>query len=641
MKGERRTQASFFPHRVLLTLLLWAAASWILSVTVLGFFQPEEANRGTREMLTFAERVAYQRAIEEVYWRHRLWPKANLYPKPSLGAVMAQAQLENKVADYLRKSQALERYLKRPITAEELQAEMDRMATHTKQPDVLSELFEALGNDPFIIAECLARPVLVGRLSFDFAGHETSTSFNSATFDGVRMISAAVTAANGVYQLPTVSEGDTPCVDDTWTATSIPTGLLRRNSPSAIWTGSEMIVWGGLFAYITLNTGGRYTPATDSWTLTSETNAPSERYSHAAVWTGSEMIIWGGASVLLGGPINTGGLYNPATDTWTATTIASAPSARYLHTGVWTGSEMIVWGGYSGLGGSQLNTGGRYNPSTRSWTATSTTNAPLARQDHTAVWTDSEMIVWGGYLFDGSSHFLDNGGRYNPNTNSWLATSTLNAPIGRRFHTAVWAGDEMIVWGGQDANSAQLNTGGRYYPFWDAWVPTTTVNTPSARDSHTAVWTGNEMIVWGGYDGFANGSDMNRTNLHQAYTANPRNKRTPRGSTPTPSPTPIPTPIPPGTGGRYDPRTDTWVATSTRNAPTTRFNHASVWTGTQMIIWGGHTLGYLDEWDTGGRYCAHYPPTIPSPTPTPTPTPCTGRCTPTPRPRPIPREALP
>ena len=78
---------------------------------------------------------------------------------------MSQAQLEAKVADYLRNSQALEDYWQRPITAEQLQAEMDRMAQHTKQPDVLRELFEALGDDPFIIAECLARPVLSERLN--------------------------------------------------------------------------------------------------------------------------------------------------------------------------------------------------------------------------------------------------------------------------------------------------------------------------------------------------------------------------------------------------------------------------------------------------------------------------------------------
>ena len=117
-----------------------------------------------QKTLTFAERVAYQRAIEDVYWRHRIWPKERPDPKPSLDAVMSQAQLEKKVTDYLRKSQALEDYWQRPITAEQLQAEMDRMAKHTKQPDVLHELFEALGNDPFVIAECLARPLLAERL---------------------------------------------------------------------------------------------------------------------------------------------------------------------------------------------------------------------------------------------------------------------------------------------------------------------------------------------------------------------------------------------------------------------------------------------------------------------------------------------
>ena len=83
-------------------------------------------------------------------------------------------------------------------------------------------------------------------------------------------------------------------------------------------------------------------------------------------------------------------------DTWTATSITNAPDGRMLPTAVWTGSEMIVWGGTTDrING--LNTGGRYNPSTDSWTPTSTTNAPTARFAHTAVWTGSEMIVWGGY----------------------------------------------------------------------------------------------------------------------------------------------------------------------------------------------------------------------------------------------------
>src|SRR5438128_5131591 len=85
---------------------------------------------------------------------------------------MSQAQLEKKVADYLRKSQALEDYWERPITAEQLQAEMDRMAKHTKQPEVLRELFAALGNDPFVIAECLARPVLADRLLINWYAYD-------------------------------------------------------------------------------------------------------------------------------------------------------------------------------------------------------------------------------------------------------------------------------------------------------------------------------------------------------------------------------------------------------------------------------------------------------------------------------------
>src|SRR5215475_9385380 len=78
---------------------------------------------------------------------------------------MPQAQLEKKVEDYLRNSQALEDYWERPITPDQLQAEMERMASQTKQPEVLRELFAVLGNDPFVIAECLARPVLARRLN--------------------------------------------------------------------------------------------------------------------------------------------------------------------------------------------------------------------------------------------------------------------------------------------------------------------------------------------------------------------------------------------------------------------------------------------------------------------------------------------
>ena len=77
---------------------------------------------------------------------------------------MSAQQIEKKVEDYLRDTQALEDYCQRPITPDQLQAEMERIARNTKQPEVLRELFAALGNDSFVIAECLARPVLTERL---------------------------------------------------------------------------------------------------------------------------------------------------------------------------------------------------------------------------------------------------------------------------------------------------------------------------------------------------------------------------------------------------------------------------------------------------------------------------------------------
>src|SRR5882762_10219025 len=353
----------------------------LVSVSTIPFALGQWQARGQRT-LTFAERVAYQRAIEDVYWRHRTWPRdggERPDPKPSLDAVISQAQLEKKVADYLRKSQALEDYWQRPITTEQLQAEMDRMGQHTKQPEVLRELFKALGNDPFIVAECLARPVLCEHLTADFSVQDKTGYLKSARVHS--SASTFRTAGNATYNLPTISEGDPSCVLCQWTATSTSNAPIPRNSHTAVWTGSEMIIWGGFVPIHTVNDGGRYDPTTDSWTPTSTTNTPL---------------------------------------------------ARYGHTAVWTGSEMIVWGGYNF---NQLNTGGRYDPVADSWTATTTTNAPLARESHTAIWTESEMIVWGGYLFDGNSHFLNTGGRYNPTTNSWTGTSTTNAPTDRRSHT--------------------------------------------------------------------------------------------------------------------------------------------------------------------------------------------------------------
>src|SRR6266403_2254757 len=406
MKRESASQSAFFNPRALVALLICGvAASSMLSGAQLAFFCSEAPANSSQRILTVAERVAYQRAIEEVYWRHRIWPKERPDLKPALDAAMTQAQLEKKVADYLRNSQALEDYWQTPITPDQLQAEMERIASHTKQPAVLRELFAALGNDPFVIAECLARPVLAERLVMELNNEDRvkltriawqKQPLQSCVAKAEAQVPVTMAAVSANYTLPVIASPPGGCIDDTWTPTSTTNAPAGRVNYTAVWTGSEMIVWGGCTdndCNSPFNTGGRYNPSTDSWTATSTSNAPAGRWAHSAVWTGSEMIVWGGAD---GG--STGGRYDPSTDSWTATSTTNAPVGRECHTAVWTGSEMIVWGGTPDFFVPPLNTGGRYNPGTDSWTATSTGNAPAAREFHTAVWNDSgnEMMVWGG-----------------------------------------------------------------------------------------------------------------------------------------------------------------------------------------------------------------------------------------------------
>jgi N-acetylneuraminic acid mutarotase len=585
MQKKSASQFGFFSPRALIALLLCAAAACsILTVPLLAFLRPETRVQVSNRTLTFAERVSYQRAIEAVYWRHRIWPKERPDPKPSLDAVMSQPQFEKKVADYLRKSQALDDYWQRPLTAEQLQAEMERMAKRTKQPDVLRELFEALGNDPFVIAECLARPALAERLLTSWyaydqriygelkqraetdllthpsvvqikqlsgnysevelvksdRAHEKSDQgngrrlqLNSREWDktvqklaamfSARAVGPAVSPARGM-RLAQITVGIISSLQEDET----------RYYATAVLNKADHQLKLGMVSWLK--------EPLESWLVRAEEQLPVSMTIPAAAYT------------LIGISDGTACIDN----SWTATITQNAPDARELHTAVWTGSEMIIWGGFA-YPFTSLDTGARYVPSTDSWIATSTTGAPAARSNHTAVWTGNEMIVWGGIA---PNSYFNTGGRYNPGTDSWVATSTANAPAGREEHTAVWTGGEMIVWGGYDGNNA-VNSGGRYNPSTNSWTATTTNNAPTARDDHTAIWTGTEMIVWGGF----------------GYNAPGLN-----------------------TGGKYNPATNSWTPTNTIGAPAARFYHTAVWTGTEMmIVWGGQDQNFLPL-NSGGRY---------------------------------------
>jgi len=288
-------------------------------------------------------------------------------------------------------------------------------------------------------------------------------------------------------------------------------------SETAVWTGDEILLWGGGFSYLaegSPSAGAAFDPR--SGRLRTLPPAPvSPRWWHTAVWTGEEMIVWGGACGEH--ECRDGAAYDPGSDSWSA--IADAPIGGYAHSVVWTGDEMIVWGGSDdyeaegsfGFPRRFLNTGVAYDPASDSWRELA--QAPLEpRGWHSAVWTGQEMIVWGGVKSPCTTapceSYPADAGAYDPVADAWREID--QGPLsGRVDHTAVWTGEYMIVWGGSPPGGGLgYDDGALYDPGADSWkeLPPAPID---ERYRHAALWTGSEMVIWGGQRGdgsFADGA---------------------------------------------------------------------------------------------------------------------------------------
>jgi len=330
-----------------------------------------------------------------------------------------------------------------------------------------------------------------------------------------------------------------------WAAGSTIGEPLPRYGHTAVWTGSEMWIFGGTLPDLThvTSTGGRYRPDADAWAPLPSSGAPSARTGHGAVWTGQAMIVWGGSGE--GQFYNTGARLRPGESTWQSLSTLNVPTGRDGHGIAWTGTRMVVWGGrnFTGL----LNDGALYDPATDSWSPLPTNGAPAPRTAATVLWTGNSLIVWGGQgisgkLGDGARLRFDDQG----DPLGWVPLSTSNAPSPRTGHSAVWTGQFLIIWGGL-TESGLTNDGARYDPAADVWEPLSSHQAPAARQLHNAVWTGREMLVLSGL-----GADGNSPPPHA-----------------------------------YAPASDTWRPLTLAGNPPGRSQATAIWTGKQVLHFGG------------------------------------------------------
>lgn len=261
-----------------------------------------------------------------------------------------------------------------------------------------------------------------------------------------------------------------------------------RTFPAAVWTGTELLVWGGevVSELEWSNAGGAYNPTTRSWRPLAPSPLPAMS-EHSAVWTGTEMLICCGRT--RSAYADTAGAYRPDTDTWR--TIAAPPfdGAPFAQS-VWTGREMLV------VGGSQYRGAAAYDPATDRWRTLADPPAIIERRADSA-WTGDSLVVWNRDDYSGTG-----GMTYDVATDTWERLPDMPDDLRFEGGTASVVGDELIIWGakrGPDglahATSAALDLGTRR---WRALpgLPIEPVSyTVGTNTSPSSVSSGSEAIV--------------------------------------------------------------------------------------------------------------------------------------------------
>jgi hypothetical protein len=317
-----------------------------------------------------------------------------------------------------------------------------------------------------------------------------------------------------------------------------PAPLTFEAGHAGVWTGTEMIV-SGLTGTAPASTEAAvaYDPERRSWR---RLPAPPDTGSYcrrSAAWTGEEMLVWacGLAS------------YDPRRDEWRRLPRPPAPGAGIV---VWTGRELLGWGG--GCCGDALSGGEAYDPATERWRPLA--DSPLApEQQPLGAWTGRELVLFvsGISATDGKPYpdALARAAAYDPAADTWRPIAPM--PERRLGASAVWDGHEILVVGGRDVHGSPTGVGLAYNPATNGWRRLPAME--SGRIAAVTAWTGDRLLVWGG--------DLGHVALTVART-----------------------------GFALDPVTERWSRLP--EAPLRgRVDPAAVWTGRELLVWGGLGVG--------------------------------------------------
>jgi Galactose oxidase, central domain len=294
--------------------------------------------------------------------------------------------------------------------------------------------------------------------------------------------------------------------------------FTSTDGQAALPANSTLMSGTGTFSVTLKTAGGQTITATDAATasITGTSNSidvgaqgvsagsmETPRQSHlATILNNGKVLVTGGAASSTGS-LATAELYDPNTNSFTATGTMETGRAGHTATLLVDGRVLVTGGAENTK--TNLATAELYDSKTGSFTATGTME--IARESHTATLLNSgKILVTGG--MDNSGNALATAELYDPNTGSFTATGTMET--GRAGHTATLLSDgRVLVTGGMGISKAgncasclgSLATAELFDPTAESFTATGTMGT--ARSRHTATLiSGGEVLVTGGIDGF-------------------------------------------------------------------------------------------------------------------------------------------